>query len=102
LETYVILRRGAWLTHDELHYAAIRSSAEAARTPADVSWIRSYVLAESDGSLGTVCVYQASGPEAIRTHGYRAGLPVDEIAASTGTVILNPDPGANAGPHSPA
>ena len=36
--------------------------------PDDVAWIRSYVLEERDGSLGTVCVYQASSPEAIRRH----------------------------------
>lgn len=92
METYVILRRGAWWTPDELQAAAARSVEEGDKTPDDVRWIRSYVLAETDGSLGTVCVYQAVSPEAIRTHAYRAGLPVDEIVAVADTVVVRPDP----------
>jgi Protein of unknown function (DUF4242) len=91
METYVILRRGGWRAPDELQEAAARSTAEGDRTPDDIRWIRSYVLAETDGSLGTVCVYQASSPEAIRSHAYRAGLPVDEIVAVADTVIVRPD-----------
>jgi len=94
METYVILRRGGWRTPDELQEAAARSTAEGDRTPEDIRWIRSYVLSETDGSLGTVCVYQASSPEAIRSHAYRAGLPVDEIVAVADTVIVRPDPAA--------
>jgi hypothetical protein len=92
METYVILRRGGWRTPDELQEAAARSTVEGDRTPDDIRWIRSYVLAETDGGLGTVCVYQASSPEAIRSHAYRAGLPVDEIVAVADTVVVNPDP----------
>lgn len=94
METYIILRRGGWRTSDELQEAAARSTAEGDRTPEDIRWIRSYVLSETDGSLGTVCVYQASSPEAIRSHAYRAGLPVDEIVAVADTVIVRPDPSA--------
>ena len=92
METYVILRRRGWSTSDELQEAAARSTAEGDRTPDDIRWIRSYVLSETDGSLGTVCVYQASSPEAIRSHAQRAGLPVDEIIAVADTVIVRPDP----------
>jgi hypothetical protein len=92
METYVILRRGGWRTPDELQDAADRSTAEGEKMPDDVRWIRSYVLAETDGSLGTVCIYQASSPEAIRTHAYRSGLPVDEIVGVADTVIVRPDP----------
>jgi hypothetical protein len=92
VETYVIMRRGAWRTPDELRAAAERSSEEGDRTPDDIRWIRSYVLAETDGELGTVCIYQASSPEAIRSHAYRAGLPVDEIVAVADTVVVRPDP----------
>jgi hypothetical protein len=49
----VILRRGGRRTPDELQQAA-RSIAEGDRAPDDIRWIRSYVLAEADGSLGTV------------------------------------------------
>jgi hypothetical protein len=74
VETYVIMRRGAWRTPDEVRATAARSSDEGDKTPDDVRWIRSYVLAETSGELGTVCNYPASSPEAIRTHAYRAGL----------------------------
>jgi hypothetical protein len=92
VETYVILRRGGWRTPDELQAAAARSTEEGDKVPDDIRWIRSYVLAETSGELGTVCVYQASSPEAIRTHAYRAGLPVDEIVAVADTVVVRPDP----------
>jgi sporulation protein YlmC with PRC-barrel domain len=62
--------------------------------PDEVAWIRSYVTAERDGSVGTVCVYQASSPEAIREHASRADLPVDEIVKVADTVIVRPDPAA--------
>jgi hypothetical protein len=92
VETYVIMRRGAWRTPDELRAAAERSSEEGDKTPDDIRWLRSYVLAETSGELGTVCIYQASSPEAIRSHAYRAGLPVDEIVAVADTVVVRPDP----------
>jgi hypothetical protein len=92
VETYLILRRSAWRTPDELHAAAARSSEECDKTPDDVRWLRSYVLAETSGELGTVCIYQASSPEAIRSHAYRAGLPVDEILAVADTLVVQPDP----------
>ena len=41
----------------------------------DIRWIRSYVVDEQDGTLGTVCIYQASSAEKIREHAQRAGLP---------------------------
>jgi hypothetical protein len=92
METYVILRRGGWRTVADLEAAAERSTIEGDKTPDDISWIRSYVLAERDGTVGTVCVYQASSPEAIRAHAARADLPVDEIVAVSGTVLVRPDP----------
>ena len=92
METYVILRRNGWRTPGDLQEAAARSTVEGDRMPEDIRWIRSYVLGERDGSLGTVCLYQASSPEAIRTHAEHAGLPVDEIIAVADTVIVRPDP----------
>jgi hypothetical protein len=92
METYVILRRGGWRTADELREAATRSSAEGERMADEVRWIRSYVTAETDGRVGTVCIYQATSPEAIRRHASAAGLPVDEIVKAADTVIVRPDP----------
>jgi hypothetical protein len=60
--------------------------------PEQVRWIRSYVLEEDGGSVGTVCVYQATSPEAIREHASRAMLPVDEIIPVMDTVFVRPDP----------
>lgn len=90
----MILRRGGWRTPEELQAAAERSTAEGDQMPDDVRWIRSYVLSETDGGLGTVCVYEASGPEMIRAHAQRAGLPVDEIVGVADTVVVRPDPAA--------
>ena len=92
METYVILRRNGWRTAEDLAAAAERSTAEGERMPDDVAWIRSYVLEELDGSVGTVCVYQASSPEAIRRHAAAAELPVDEIVKVADTVIVRADP----------
>ena len=58
----------------------------------DIKWIRSYVLAEEAGGLGTVCIYEASSPEKIREHADRADLPVTEIIPIADTVIVRPDP----------
>ena len=92
LETFVILRRGGWRTAEDLQEAAARSTAEGEKMPDDVRWIRSYVTAEPDGTVGTVCIYEASSPEAIRAHASRAVLPVDEIVKVADTVIVRPDP----------
>jgi hypothetical protein len=77
--TYVILRRSGWPTPNGLDALAQRAAEEAARAPEEIAWVHSYVLAESDGSAGLVCIYQASSPEAIRRHSAAAELPVDEI-----------------------
>lgn len=92
METYVILRRGGWRTADDLREAAARSTVEGERLSDDVRWIRSYVTAETDGRVGTVCIYQATSPEAIRRHAAAAELPVDEIVKVGDTVIVRPDP----------
>ena len=92
MQLYAILRRNGWRDGDELGVAAQRSTAEGDKTPDDVRWIRSYVLAEQDGTVGTVCIYQASSPEAIRDHARRAALPVDEIVEIADTVVVRPDP----------
>ena len=91
MDTYVILRRGGWADGPELEAAAERSKAEGDKA-GDVKWIRSYVLAEDDGRVGTVCVYQAESPEALERHAAAAALPSDEIIPVADTVIVRPDP----------
>lgn len=93
MELFAILRRNGWRSGAELEQAAARSTKVGNEDmPEDVRWIRSYVLAENSGELGTVCIYEATGPEAIREHAMRAGLPVDEIVRVADTVIVRPDP----------
>ena len=93
MNTYVILRRSAWASGDELGEAAGRSKAVGDEQMSDdIRWIRSYVLQEPDGSVGTVCIYQATSPEAIREHASRAGLAADEIIPVGDTVVIRDDP----------
>jgi Protein of unknown function (DUF4242) len=92
VKTYVVLRRRGWRTIDDLRESAKRAESAVDRTPDDIGWIRSYLLAESDGSLGTVCIYQAASPEEIRAHAARADLPVEEIVAVADTMLVRPDP----------
>jgi thiamine biosynthesis protein ThiC len=93
MNTYVILRRGGWRSPEELQAAAARSTAVGNEEMSDdIRWIRSYVMAESEGGLGTVCIYQATSPEKIREHAERADLPVTEIVEVADTVIVRPDP----------
>ena len=93
MNLYAILRRNGWRSPEELQEAAERSTRVGDEDmPDEVRWIRSYVLEERDGSLGTVCIYQAVSPEAIRKHASRADLPMDETIPVADTVIVRPDP----------
>ena len=92
MQTYVIFRRKGWKTAADLEEAAGRSVEEGERMADDVRWIRSYVLAEQDGEVGTVCIYQATSPDAIRRHAANAELPADEIIEVADTVLVRPDP----------
>jgi hypothetical protein len=92
MQLYAILRRSGWRSPEELRQAAERSTAEGERMQDEVRWIRSYVLEEGGGSIGTVCIYEATGPEAIRAHASAADLPVDEIVEVADTVIMRADP----------
>jgi hypothetical protein len=93
LTTYAIRRRNGWKTPEQLQAAAARSKDVGDNEmSADIRWIRSYVVAEDDGGLGTICIYQASSPEKIREHAARVGMPADEITVVADTVIVRPDP----------
>ena len=93
MDLYAIIRRNGWKTGAELEEAAGRSTQVGVEEmPDDIRWIRSYVLAEDGGSVGTLCIYEASSPEKIREHADRADLPVDEIIPIADTVVVRPDP----------
>src|SRR5215218_7482247 len=92
MDLYVILRRNGWRTAQDLEEAAARSTTEGDKPDSGVRWIRSYVVAEDSGEVGTFCIYEADSPEAIRRHAQDADLPVDEIVKVADTVIVRPDP----------
>jgi len=93
MKTYVIRRKTAWKSAAELEATAARSARIGNEEMSDkVRWIRSYVVEEADGTLGTVCIYQAVSPEAIRDHARRVGMPADEITPVARTVIVREDP----------
>lgn len=93
MNTYIIRRRNAWKDAQELEAAAGVSLRIGNDEMADkVRWIRSYVVTEDDGTLGTVCVYQAVSPDAIRQHAKRVGMPANEITPVAKTVIIREDP----------
>ena len=93
MNTYAILRRSGWRSGAELEEAAARSTRVGNEDmPDEVRWIRSYVLGEGDGSVGTVCIYQATDESALRRHADLAELPIDEVIAVVDTVIVRPDP----------
>lgn len=93
MKTYVIRREQAWQSAEELEATAARSKEVAeSEFPQDIAWIRSYVISEPGGSLGTVCIYQASDPESVRRHAERVDMPADEILEVADTVIVRPDP----------
>jgi hypothetical protein len=97
MNTCVILRRNGWRSPQDLEEAAGRSrDVGDGEMSDDIRWIRSYVLEEGGGTVGTVCIYQASSPEAIRDHAERADLPVDEIIPVADTVVVRDDPVAAA------
>lgn len=93
MQMYVIRRRNGWKNAGELEAAAAKSRRIGdEEMPSDIRWIRSYVAKEADGSLGTVCIYEASSPEAIRDHAKRVGMPADEITPVAATVVVREDP----------
>ncbi|RAH97422.1 DUF4242 domain-containing protein [Acuticoccus sediminis] len=92
MELYVIRRAGAWPDLPELARAAETSTRVGNEMAGDVRWIRSYVVREPDGRVGTVCIYEATGPDAIREHARRVGMPASEIFPVLDTVVVRDDP----------
>ena len=93
MKTYVIRRERAWQSPEELGTTAARSKQVAESDfPDDIAWIRSYVISEPGGTLGTVCIYQASDEDAVRRHASRVDMPADEILEVADTVVIRPDP----------
>ena len=97
MKLYAIRRPMGWKTPEDLGEAAKLSARVGDdEMSSDIRWIRSYVVIEADGSLGTICIYEASSEEKIREHAERAGLPATEIREVADTVIVREDPVAAA------
>jgi hypothetical protein len=92
MQLYAIQRRHAWATADDLKASAERSATEGDKPDSGVRWIRSYVIQEESGELGTFCIYEGDSPEAIRAHAAASDMRVDEIVPVVDTVVVRPDP----------
>jgi alkanesulfonate monooxygenase SsuD/methylene tetrahydromethanopterin reductase-like flavin-dependent oxidoreductase (luciferase family) len=93
MKTCAVRRRMAWWSPEAVD-AVIERAIRVARSefPADIRWIRSYVIVEPDGSLGSICIYQATDDEAIRRHAQRVGMPADVILDVADTLVIRADP----------
>ena len=92
MELYIIRRHGIWSTEEELAATNAKSLKVGADMKDRLRWVRSYAVAEKDGRIGSVCIYQARDVDAIREHGQRIGAPSDDIRSVKGTAIKNSDP----------
>ena len=97
MELYAIRRKSAWKDAAELEKIAAKSGQVGnEEMPDRVRWIRSYVVKEPDGRLGTVCIYEARDEESIREHARRVGMPGDDITPIADPVVIRPDPAKKA------
>jgi hypothetical protein len=88
---YLVPRTRAWLSAEEV--AAATDCVPAVNATIDgIRWIRSYVVAEEDGTFSGYCVYEADDPELLRRHGDAMMLPTDGIKPVVATVVAAPDP----------
>ena len=93
MELFAIRRCNAWKSPEELEEVGGRSKQIGDEEMSDdIRWIRTYVLKDEGGTLGSICIYQASSMDAIRDHATRVGMPADEITAIADTVIVRSDP----------
>lgn len=91
MDLYAIFRRPL-CPPEELEAFDQRSRAELDRRTDQVRKIRSFVLEEDDGSVGTICVYEAVSPQAVREHADAADLPVHDIVKVSAVDVERPDP----------
>jgi hypothetical protein len=93
MNLYAIRRPSAWASVKELQAAGAVSARIGNEEMSDrIRWIRSYVVEEADGRIGTICIYQAKDPQSIREHARRVGMPGDDILPIVDTVIVREDP----------
>ena len=80
MQLYVIRRPSAWASTAELEIACAKSARIGdEEMPDKVRWIRSDVVTEPGGRVGTFCVYEAKDGAAIREHACKVGMPGGEF-----------------------
>jgi hypothetical protein len=89
---YIVPRTRAWLSEEEVAAATDCVPAVNDTLRGDIRWIRSYVVSEDDGTFSAYCIYEASGPEALRRHADALGLPTDAIKPVARTIVAGADP----------
>jgi Protein of unknown function (DUF4242) len=87
MDLYAVVRRSG-RTAEDLAPAGEPSARARDEAPEHVRWIRDDILNEGGGAVGTVCLYEATSPEAIREHISREGLPADEIVPIVDMVLV--------------
>lgn len=93
MKLFAIRRRNGWTCAESLAATAeVSARIGDEDMPELVRWIRSYVVKEQNGDLGTICIYEATNDDAIREHARRVNMPADEIEEIVDTVIIRPDP----------
>jgi hypothetical protein len=93
MQTYVIRRRNGWKTVEELEKTGeISGKIGREEMPDKVNWLRTYVVKEDDGTLGTICIYEGEDEAALREHARRVNMPANEINLVMDTVVVNADP----------
>lgn len=92
MDLYIIRRRGVWANEEELKVTNEKSVQVGEDMAERLRWIRSYAVTEEDGRIGSVCIYEAQDPDAIREHGRRIGAPSEDFQVVRGAVVKRPDP----------
>ena len=80
MDLYVIRRPSAWANLAELEAAGAKSAKIGnEEMPDRVRWIRSYIVKEANGRLGSFCIYQAREISLNRSASMPCALACREI-----------------------
>lgn len=91
MDFYVIRRPSAWRNQEELKAAKAKFAEVAEEMSGRLRWIRSYVVDEADGRLGSFSIYQAQDADSIRELTRRVGMPAAEFYRVNSNLIANED-----------
>ena len=79
MDLYLVSRRRAWLSEEELAATADCTPAVLGIFDGAVRWVRSYVFEEADGTFSADCVYEAESIERLEAYFDAMMLPADAI-----------------------